>query len=414
MKKKLLNNGKLKIATLIFAFIFWRFIGELADPVTTRTFYNIPVTVLSEDLVTDMGKVYQIENSDGTVNVVIKAETSLLNEIDEADIYATADFEEIELGELVPVRIEIDGYESDDFEAISNPVNLIVVVEDSVSKKFPIVPSSIGTIDENYDLGTMTTLPETVIISGPESLVSSIARVEAQINITDITEDSSVLSTLTFYDESNVVIDSSLLTINLGEYNDVYVNVQILDIKSVDLQFTTSGTPETGYQVASVTSEPTSIVISALQEVLDTIDVIEIPSSALNVTGLSGKVDLVVDVLEYLPEDVKLYDENNNTIAVTIVIDKLGTKSIEFPVQSIIVNNNPENLTLSYDGISDVMVTFSGLADVMDELDASNVQLSIDLNDCTKVGEYEVAVTVTAPEGYEVEEVIVPIILTSN
>ncbi len=415
MKKKLLNNWQLKLVTLVFAFIFWQIVGKIADPITTEIYYNVPVTILNEEIITDQGKAYQIENAETTVNVIVKAETSVLHSIKASDIIATADFEEIILSELVPVQVEIAGFEGQYIEAVTNPINLIVVIEDSISKKFPIVPSTSGVVEEGYDLGTMTTEPETVTISGPESLVNSIVRVEAQVNITGITEDTSLVSQLTFYDANNVEIDQSLLSTSLGIDEDVYVNVQILDTKTIDLEFEVSGIPKSGYQVVSVTAEPTSIVISATQEVLDTISSLSVPSSALDITGESGKVDRVIDISEYLPEEVQLYDENNNTIAVTVQIDKLGTKSFEMPVQSIVVKNNPSNLTLSYDGITDIMVTFSGLEADIDSLVIDDIEVSIDLSKYNKAGEYDVPVTVVTSEGYElVDEITVSIVLSEN
>ncbi len=415
MKQKLLNNWQLKLATLIFAFIFWRIVGGIADPITTESYSNIPVTMLNEEIVTDQGKVYQIENAESTVSVIVKAETSVLNSISSSNIIATADFEEIELSELIPIRIEIEGYEGAYIEATASPVNLKVVIEDSTSKKFPIVSSTIGSVSDNHALGTLTSTPETVTISGPQSLVDSIVRVEAQVNITGLAEDSSLAATMICYDENNATIDQSLLTINLGDEDELYVNVQVLDTKSVDISLATSGYPAYGYQVVSVTTEPTSIVVSATQEVLDALDVIEIPGFALNVSGESGKVERVIDVSLYLPEDVQLYDANNNSIAVTVQIDKLGTKSIEIPVQSIAVNNNPSDLALSYDGITEVMVTLTGSENTIDNIEIADVQLSIDLSSYTTAGEYDVPVTVSIPDGYEVvDEITVPIILAEN
>lgn len=415
MKKKLLNNWQLKLATLIFAFLFWRVIGEIADPITSETYYNIPVTMVNEEIVTDKGKVYQIENADGTVNVTVKAETSILRSIDESDIIATADFEEIELSELVPVSIEIIGYEGTYIEASTNPVNLKVVIEDSVSKKFPVVPSSVGTVIDGYALGTMTAEPETVVISGPQSLVDSIVRVEARVDISTVKSESDIEGELIFYDADNLEIDQSLLTANIGEEESVVVNVQILDTKSVQLSLDVSGEPEAGYQVVSVTAEPTEIVVAAQQEVLEELSVIEIPSSALDITGESGKVERVIDVSLYLPEDVQLYDQNNNSIAVTVQIDELGTKSLEIPVQSIVVYNNPEDLTLMYDSIIDITVMFYGIEGVIDELATSDVELSIDLESYDKAGSYTVPVTVDTSEEYDlVEEVEVQIILTES
>lgn len=415
MKKKILNNWQLKLAVLIFAIIFWRLIGEVANPVTTATFRNIPVTMINEEIVTDKGKVYQVVNSETTVTVVVTATTSVLRQISEDDIVAVADFENIILSELIPISISITGFQGAYQSATVNPVNVQVSIEDSTSKKFPIVPSAIGTMSSGYALGEMTLETETVTISGPESIIDSISRVEAQVNITDVTSDSTLSAELLCYDEDNLLIDQTLLTLNLESEAEVKVNVSVLDSKSLTIDLETSGEPEDGYQLVSITSEPTEILVAGKQEILDEIDILSIPGSALDITGESGKVDRVVDISQYLPEGIQLYDENNNLIAVTIQIDELGTKSIEIPVLSIVVYDNPEGLTLSYNNVTDIMLSFTALDDVLEELDSSDVRLSIDLKSYTEAGEYDVPVMVTTIDGCElVEEVTVPIILTEK
>lgn len=416
IKRKLYNNWQLKLGVLIFAVIFWRIIGEVANPVTTVTYRNIPVTMLNEEIVTDTGNVYHIVDGDATVTVVVTASSSVLRQISASDIVATADFNNIMLSELIPINVTIEGFQGSYQSITVTPVNLKVNIESSTSKKFPIVPSSIGSIDESYALGEMTVQTETITISGPESIVNSITRVEAEVNILELTEDSTLAATLYFYDESGNVVDQSLLTTNLGDDTEVLVNVQILDTKYVAISLETSGEPADGHQLVDITSEPTEILVAGEQSVLDEIDIIEIPGSALNITGESGKLDRVVDVSEYLPEGIQLYDTNNNLIAVTIQIDELGTKSIEIPVQSIVVYNNPTEFDFSYDdSITDVMLTFTGLEEDLEDLTTEDIVVSIDLKSYDEAGEYKVKLSVTTIDGCNLtENVSVSIILTEK
>ncbi|MFI3171386.1 MAG: CdaR family protein [Eubacteriales bacterium] len=412
MKNKLLHNWELKLITLIFAFIFWRSVADVANPTITKTFRDIPVTMLNEEIVTDNGKVYQVVDSEYTVTVTIKADTNTLSQITTSDIIATADFEDIELSSLVPVKVQVVGYENVAAEITTNPTNIKVVIEDSTSTKYPIVPSAKGTIATGYALGNMVADPETITITGPGSIIETIVRVEAQVDISSITEDSILQGTLICYDQNNLAIDQTLLTLNLGTNEYVEVSVEVLESKTVPLILDTSGNPESGYQVASVKAEPSEITIVATEEELELVSYVSIPGSAIDISGQSGKVELVVDVSEYLPEDIQLYDVNNNMIAVTVQIDAQGTKSIEIPVQSIAVNNNPSDMYFEYVDISDLMLTFTGIEEIVSGLDTTDVRASIDLQSYTEEGEYTVPVTVETIDGCEaVEGVTVSIIL---
>lgn len=412
MKKIVTHNLAIKIFALIVACFVWRAVGEISDPVVTVIYRDIAVTMLNEELVTDAGKVYQVSDNTLLVDVQVTAKTSVQERISKDDIIATADFEDILLSELVPVNIIIAGYEYSSLVSVSvSPSNIVVFIEDSTSKIFPIVPSASGELDTIYALGEMNVSPETVTINGPESLVDSIVRVEGKVSITGITEDSVLNGELILYDEDNSVIDQTLLTIQLN--SELEIAVEVLDTKSVELEWSTSGEPRSGYEVASIISEPTEIIVAGKKEDLELIDNISISGEAIDVTGKSGKIELAIDITEYIPENISLYDGNSSTIAVTVQIDELGTKSLDIPVQSIVVNNNPSNLTLSYDGVTTVMVTFSGLDYYLNTLETSDVQLSIDLKDYDQAGAYTVPVSISTVSDAELqEEVEVSIVLT--
>ena len=415
MKKAILNNWQLKILTLIFAFVFWRGVVELANPITTRTFRDIPITMLNEQLVTDRGKVYQVIDNVTTVSVIIKADTQTLNQIEKEYkttncITATADFEEIELGELVPVKISVTKYDGKIIEKTPNPVNLKVNIEDSASNKYPIVPAAIGQMNSKYSLGKMKVRPETVSISGPISIVETITRVEAQVSVAGIEEDAVIPAELLCYDENDLLVDQTLLTLILSTNNEPLVEVEVLDTKALPLKLETSGKPKDGYKEVGITAEPTEVVVAARKDVLEDLAYIHIPGSALDISGESGKVERVIDVSEYMPENVKLYDENTSAIAITIQIDEIGTKSVDIPVKSIAVYDNPEDMYFEYIDITDVMVTFSGTQDVLNSLDVSNVQLSMDLKPYKEEGIYNVPLMIKTIPGCElVETITVPI-----
>ncbi len=416
MKSKILHNWVIKLMALLMAFVAWWLIDQVADPVISRVYSEVPVTFLNEELVTDAGKVYQVENDEHHVLVTLEAKRSVLNRITTENVTATADFMDLELSSLVPVKVKIEGVTGIDrlaIQAEALPTNIKVIIEDTEHKTFPIVPASTGELPEEVALGEMIATPETLSISGPISTIASIKRVEAQVNITGVEEDTALPATIILYDENNLAIDQTLLTISYEDNKEgVEVKVQILDTKAVPLEFSTSGVPQEGYNVASIQVEPPEIVIAAEKEILDSINRITVPSSALDVTDMMGKVDYVIDISEYLPENTRLYDENNNSIAVAVQIDEIGTKSLEIPVQSIMVYENPPSLDFSYATEEALMITFSGVEEVVSALEIKDVRLSVDLSQYKEAGSYTADVQVDTIPGCEVvDKVTVPIIL---
>lgn len=413
MKKLILHNLGLKIVTLFVAFIFWQLVIGLADPVVTETFRDIPVTMLNEELVTNKGRVYQVVDNNKKITVTIKGKTSIVRSITSDMLEATANFEEIELASLVPVRVSVRGISGNMVESMAMPNNIIVNIEDSASKKFPITPVAIGDVGEGKVLGSISADTETITISGPASIIDTITKVEARINVTDLADDASINSELIYFDESSLTIDQTLLSNELSD--PVKVNVEILNSKSVSLKFDELSEITTGYEVVSITSEPSAVVVYGSDEKLDSLDVIQISGADINVKGKTGKVDKVLDINDYLPEGIYLFDKDAASIAATIQIDELGTKSLEVPVQSIVVHNNPEELNLEYNAVTDIMLTFTGKDSILSDLSVDDVRLSIDLTTYNKQGEFDVEVNVISVEGCQlIEDVTVPIKLTKK
>ena len=66
-----MSNLSLKIASVIVAFLFWLVIINITDPTTSKTFHDIPVKILNENVITSANQVYEIEDGD-TVQVTVK------------------------------------------------------------------------------------------------------------------------------------------------------------------------------------------------------------------------------------------------------------------------------------------------------------------------------------------------------
>ena len=101
---------------------------------------------------------------------------------------------------------------------------------------------------------------------------------------------------------------------------------------------------------------------------------------------------------------MSLLDDSANTVLLTVTIEQIGTRTIEFPVESIRIDNLAENLKVSFGNTGVVAVRFTGTEEALDKLDIRNA-VSIDLDNYTK-GFYEVEV--------EIEELVSDVSLLDN
>ncbi len=411
MKKRLMNNIGLKMLAFLSALTLWFIVVNIEDPVMTQTYNNIPVSVVNAEVLAEANQTYQIVDETQNVSVTIRAKRKVLNAIKSEDIVVVADMKELALKSQIPLQVILYGHEGDYEEAYSTPRNLQVKLEEEQTKKFPIVPTTTGTVRDGYALGEIKAVPENISIRGPQSVISRISRVEAAVSVSGLSADSVLQSELVLYDEESNVIDQSLLANNLGA-EGVAVSVQLLNTKNIPVGFDTSGIETAdGYEFTGITYEPQEIRVAGVKEELDKVEKIQIPAAVLAQTGLRTRIEQIVDVTEFLPDNLRLADENANSIVVTIAVEKNGTKTYEISMGSIVVKGLNEEFAMKYENADVVEVQVRGPKDAL-EFFVADKNVSINLSNYKAAGKYTVPVEVEVPSGCALEkQVSVNIIL---
>lgn len=397
MKKRLTNNIGLKILAFIFAFMLWLIVVNIDDPVTEKTFDNIPVTIQHPEVVTQDQRTYQVLDNTDTISVTISARRSVLSKISGSDIVATADMKELYLESQIPIEISVPGYNIS--SAVPSPRNVQVKIEKNKSNTFPITVTTTGTVRDGYVLGSVQADPERITVNGTESAIDSISKVVAEANISGLSENSTLDATLIFYDKDNNEINPDQFTNNLGT-EGAKVQVTLLHTARIKVSVDTSGvTAASGYTISDVSWTPEEIQLAGEKDLLSEIKEIKIPANALKLSSISKRTEETVDITPYLPEGTKLADENGNNILVTARVAKDGTKSFDIAVGSLTVNNLDEKFTIkSYGSGDDLEVHIAGPQEELNSLNVGDLKAVIDLKDCKEAGEYTVPVTITLPD----------------
>ena len=64
MKKRMESDLLLKIISVVFAFLLWMFVINTDNPVIKKTFSDVPVDMLNEQVLDDLNQTYKIESGD--------------------------------------------------------------------------------------------------------------------------------------------------------------------------------------------------------------------------------------------------------------------------------------------------------------------------------------------------------------
>ncbi len=414
------QNLALKLIALAIGFFIWLFVTNNNDPVRTMLITNVPITLVNEESIADIGKVVEPEGS-GTVTLRISERKSVLSRLNKTgtDFSVVADLENITELNTVPLTVSCT-YASITWDEIDmSPSSLKVTLEDKVEQGFSVSVTSSGTAQSGYAVGT-TDVEEgkTILIAGPASLIRIIDKVQATINITGLYADTTLTSTLKIYDKNGSEFTESQLsllefkTTEGTELTDrtVTVDVSMWHVQSdIRLDVQTSGSPADGYTVGTVSTIPETVSLAGTQEALDALGGVLTVQDTVDVTDASDTVEAEIDLTDTLEamDELKLLADADPVVQVSVDIEKSGDITVDIPLSAIATQNAPEDMKLVFTPADKITVVIHAEDDSAETLHAEDITAAIDLSECISEGTYEIPVDITLPEGYELSSQIV-------
>ncbi len=232
-------------------------------------------------------------------------------------------------------------------------------------------------------VGDIVTDQNLVRLSGPESVVDTITKAVAEIDVSGFTGDIGTSAEIKLYDAGGNVVSDASINQNI---KSVGVKVTILQTKDVPVIFSTQGEPTMGYQETGVIeTDKETIRLSGKSSVLKNIDSIEIPSEVIDVTGRKDTFSMDVDIRSYLPENVQLVQSEDAQIHVTVYIEAETAKRLELKDSSIVVTNLPDGFEASVSGVEETfIIELIGLSKELDHYQANSMMGTIDTEQIIK------------------------------
>lgn len=400
MKKILLNNLSLKLLAIVIACITWFAVMYNLNPIDTKTI-TVPIQVENAEALTSKNFEYDVIG-ELEVEVVVEAHSFDLPRIDENDFYLYVDMRYPLGGTNSPVRYQISHKVVGDAEFIEKYTlkteYLDFDLEEIVTREFPVDVITSGEVAENYTAADRpTAVPASITVKGRSSEVERIKKVVYYLDIKDASEEVNEIGRPRLLDfDDNELTDLKSVTISP---ETVQVCQPISQTKSVVISCkAVSGDPATGYGLAGVELDVTSVKVAGYKAVLADVVSISIPKEMINVEGLTADKTFAVDLAELeMPEGVTLVG-SNNIVNVTVKVEK--KKQNNFRLQL------PDDVSL--DGKSDIydysfsdtvaFITVEGISNDLDNMDAANIVATLDVSGYEE-GVHSIPLSVKLPEG---------------
>ncbi len=411
------KNLGFKILAVMFAFTLWVTVYNLDDPTKTKTF-TVNVTVTNKEVLEELGKYYEIQDGMSKVTFSVTSPRSILDKLDESDFVAEANLQKLAINQdgltgTMPIEIYCTAnVTGNSIKISSSDKNLVVSLDDLMTKQFVVQANAVGEVAEGYALGKVeVTAPNVLKVSGPKSIVSQIDSVVATVDVGGMSDPStSYRATPILLDGNGNEIDTTRLTLSNATVN---VEASILNVKEVELFVTPSGTVAEGYVITEIRINPATILLKGNKTILNGISAIQIPSQILSVEGLDRDVTQKVDVTEFIPEGLELVLSEQAAVEITVSVNKIKEKSFTIQTSDIEVTGLATHSTLEY-ALSSVAVNVTGLEADINALTNDMLGGRIDVTELG-VGTHEVEVHFDLDENkYSCNNVTVTITITEE
>lgn len=398
MAKKILNritnNIGLKLISVVIAVVLWLVVVNIDNPQMTVTFTS-SANIINENIIKDNGKVFEVVDNSDSIKFSVTGPRTIVEGMSASDFTVTADMNKIDLDlGLVPVEVTADRYASKVSISVKS-TNVRVSIENVKSQQFAITSGTVGTPMDGYAIGEVTCEPATVTITGAESVINSIDKALASVNVDGMYSDRVQTVVPQLYDEDGKRITSSNVTI---EPSMVEITAQILETKSVPVSYEYTGALKDGYIIESVKCLPETVTLKGEKSELAQIDEIVIPSEVIDLSQETGPQEKTVSIASYLPEGVDPVDADQSSVVIKVELVTFTTRTLNIPLSDVILENLHSDLEVNFSGET-VKVTVEGEKDAVNALTEGDIELKLDFGNMKKGGSFQLTPTVNKIEG---------------
>lgn len=414
MKYKLTHNLSLKLLSVLAACFIWLVVMDSNDPEKQQVYRNIPVTIKNQDTITNANKTYTVVGGTDKVNVFVTARRSVRTKLSTASFTVRADLENYnEAIGSVPLEVTCSDPTVSQEDMRIQPASMKIKMEDKIEGTFGIVASASGKAAKGFELGRTTVLTgDTIKIAGPQSLINIIGKVTVPVDITYMSEDSVKQLPIRIEDKNGAELTSSqwnnlelknmdgiVLKDNLAE-----VGIEIWRIYGeITLEAEVTGEPAAGYEVTGVSISPATVNLTAPAAEIEKLGNVLRIQNQFDITGAAQNKEFTADLNETLSQyqDIRLEADVSSAVTVTVTVDEVGSKTLEFPVSELTLKNAPAGKRLIFSPTDKLPINIHSTDERLGEIGLDDIRAEIDMADCQSNGSYTLPVTVTLPADCE-------------
>lgn len=272
-----------RIVCLLLAFFIWLYVMSITNDSFEKTFTLIDVKVEGRDSLTEKTNLSIYDISESKISVTVSGPRKDIARLSSSDFSAYIDVSGLNTPgkQTVPVKVSVPSSVS---LTSYSPSGIVLYTDGTVTRNVDIVckPSSFS-MPTSFSFGAIEPELAEVSVTGPETVVSRIAAVRAELDLASQWITSSFVhnAVLTPVDDSGNPVESQFLSIGAESIN---VNIEILTstVRPIEVSYSPSVDHT---KIESVTVSPASVRIEGEASLVSSIGNLIIYSVSGDETG---------------------------------------------------------------------------------------------------------------------------------
>ena len=385
------------LLSLACAFALWLYVITAVSPGSTDTYYNIPIVWEGESVLNERGLMVTAVSSN-TVNLRLSGNRSDLSKVNSSNITIKADLSKIyEPGTQIPLSYTSPTFPGD---VASNafvieskePDSVYVTVVKRISKTVPVEVVWVGSTAEGFmiDRENKTLDYPEVTVTGPESVVNTIAKATITVDLDGRRESISESYNYTLCDDQGNPVDAKLITTDVEQ---IRLDVTIRRVKDLRLTYTLNAGGGADADNTTVKLSAETIRVSGSEAALENLGG-TLSIGTINLADITRSTTLTFGIS--LPEGVT---NLTGVTEVTAEISFHGLATKDLTVEQIQSTNIPEGLKVEL--ITEKLtVTLRGPSDLIAKVTPEDVTAIVDFTGA-EVGTSTFKTSLSFREGFE-------------
>jgi YbbR domain-containing protein len=366
----------IKIFFGFLASVFWVFVVMSYDQIKILNYgINIDVVNLNDNII--------LLNQDNLpkIKIYYKMTSQNINTryLKSDDFYAKIDLEGFRAGKFnIPIILEANHPEIE----IANftPNNINITLENKITKEFAPNLITQGKVSPGYKLEKSTTNIEKILVSGAESIINQINKVQAIINLSGSeNSNQNKIAQLNAVNKYNTTLEQI-------KFDPEFINTN-LEIILDERQKTVGIMPDLerlnirdGFFIKNINIDPPTAIIRGQQHNLKDIEYLSTVSLIVNNLDRDYITSLDLD----LPPDISILEPNDNKITLSL---ELTSMDYQKEVEAFILTKNlDKNYDIEYKEA--IIVKVTGNPDKLRNLKGNDIIVNINFSNNNKLGKH--------------------------